>query len=75
MVIYTEGNSIALELDKMTPAQRFIGVTDFDQILREIDCGNIPTNTGEPFPVNWKEDENQDPPAYGGPFNPWAMLK
>lgn len=38
--------------EEMTPYHRMIMVNDFSKILDEIASGNIPTNTGQPFPVD-----------------------
>ena len=75
MIIYRNDSVLQSangSLVEMTPAHRFVGV-EFDTILREIDCGNIPTNTGEPFPVNW-EDDNSTDYQNNGDFNPWKNL-
>ena len=56
-----------------TPAAIYAGVRDFATILDNIASGEIPSNTGQPFPVNWN-DKGKDLPWFeGGPSNtnPW----
>ena len=76
MIIYTDGNMDAT-LGALTPAQALIATTDFAQILREIEVGNIPTGTGQPFPVNLKEEDYTPPWETNNglsTFNPWQLL-
>lgn len=84
MIIYTDSASIFGE-EQITPAHTHLATNDMSAILDDIARGNIPTGTGQPFPVNWKTDQNsqnpQDPPwvdrtvyqypPSGGFFNPW----
>lgn len=43
---------------EMSPALNYVAVDSMEDILNEIARGVIPTNTGEPFPVVWKNDNN-----------------
>lgn len=82
MIIYTDSN-VSLFGTQMTPAHTHAAVTDFANILDDLACGNIPCNTGRPFPVNWKTENNDNdlPPWFkrtdyqqmppGGFVNPW----
>ena len=57
-----------------TPAAIYAGVRDFASILDNIASGEIPCATGQPFPVNWKANADNELPWFeGGPtsFNPW----
>lgn len=40
----------------MTPAHTYSTMTDFDAILDDIGRDLIPTGTGQPFPVVWASD-------------------
>ncbi len=63
MIIYTDqvANMFGTEL---TPAHTYAMISDFSKILDAISRCDIPTGTGEPFPVNWKteEDDANRPP-------------
>lgn len=57
-----------------TPAAVYAGLNCFATILDNIASGEIPSGSGEPFPVNWPESPENDLPWYpDGPksFNPW----
>lgn len=84
MIIYTDSN-VGLFGTQMTPAHTHAATTDFANILDDLARGNIPCNTGKPFPVNWKTENNnvdendlpwftrtnyQQMPSYGF-VNPW----
>lgn len=59
-----------------TPAAIYAGITDFAVFLSNIATGEIPSGTGQPFPVNWNSENEDYLPWYqGGPksFNPWNM--
>ena len=45
---------------EMTPALRYAGTSSFEEILTDIRNGDIPTGTGEPFPVVWKNDNDMN---------------
>lgn len=57
-----------------TPGAAYAGVNDFATILDNIASGEIPSGTGEPFPVNWNESPDNEPPWFPdgpNPSNPW----
>lgn len=62
----------------MTPAAIYGGIRDFSTILDAIKNGEIQTNTGVPYPVNWTNTENGDnPPWITDPHdksNPWSGM-
>lgn len=85
MLIYTdEANS---QFANMTPALAFKETTDFASILAEIEYGNIPSGTGQPFPVMDEETKKDDnlPPWIANntnystnvqpDMNPWVGLR
>lgn len=61
-IYFYEGNAIDAELmekagcTSMSPALKYAGVHDMTSILNDIQRDIIPVNTGEPFPVVWKND-------------------
>ena len=66
MYYYQNTSNIDLEqmekfgCTEMTPALTYAGTTSFESILTDIRNGVIPTGTGEPFPVVWKNDDNMN---------------
>lgn len=63
MLIYTD--EIQSKFGNMTPALAFQETTDFSAILSEIESGNIPSGTGQPFPVeDYKEKTQNDLPPW-----------
>lgn len=86
MIIYTDESTQRFGGD-ISPAMTYHHLNDFSHILAEIECGNLPTNTGQPFDVNYDlkqqmdTDENRPPwvnrtdyndTPSGGFFNPWS---
>lgn len=74
-IIYTDqfigGNGGPVNL---TPAATYAGVTNFATILDNIASGEIPSGSGQPFPVNWNTNPEDDLPWFpDGPTgaNPW----
>lgn len=67
MVLYVNQNQ---QFNNLTPAQRYAIENDFSHILNDISLGNLPTNTGVPFPVEWKED-NDTPPWQSNSVTPF----
>ena len=67
MIYYCDSND-ELDISKMekygctemSPALRYAGTHSFEDILNDINRGDIPTNSGEPFPVIWKNDNNMN---------------
>lgn len=67
MIYYCDSND-ELDVAKMekygctelSPALIYAGATSLEDILNDIKRGDIPTNTGEPFPVVWKNDNNMN---------------
>lgn len=80
MTIYVQSSNELSFGEPATPAHYYTGTTNFANILDDMVKGNIPINTGTPFPVVWKSD-NIDPngapwdppsiPVYGDGDNPW----
>lgn len=75
MIIYTNAE-VGMFEGEMTPAQKYVSVTDFAQILNEIANGNIPTNSGVPFTCVWKETEDESSwlQMNNPNYNPWANM-
>lgn len=86
MIIYTDGNAQRFG-GNLSPAMVYQHITDFSQVLAEIESGNLPTNSGQPFDVNYDlkqqtdTDENRPPwvsrtdynnAPSSGFFNPWS---
>lgn len=64
MIIYYDGNQNGLT-GNMTPYQVYVAINDFAKILDEINDGNLPTGSGQVFPVNFKtKTDTDDVPWY-----------
>lgn len=66
MIIYTDSIGTNISGVEMTPAHVYGVTRDFSTILDEIANGNLPTNTQQPFPVNWSNDDS------GNNESPWS---
>ena len=62
MMLFIDDNSSLFGQDgvELTPALTHFATTDFAAILDDLVKGNIPTNTGQPFNVNWKQPTESD---------------
>lgn len=56
MNIYTSGAN-PFNTPNVTPAHVYAGTSDFADILADMEKGNLPVGTRQPFPVNF---ENED---------------
>lgn len=57
MIIYTDG---VLGSKPITPAHRYVWQHDFAKIIEDIDKGEVPCGSGQPFQVEF-EDPNDAP--------------
>lgn len=55
MIIYSDG---ALGMKPITPAHRYVFQHDFTKILEDIDKGEIPCGSGQPFPVEFANPDD-----------------
>ena len=81
MIIYTDAVSSQFGEKGLSPAITYACINDFSTILDEIRKGNLPTNTNQPFDVNYdlKQPESSDvntPPWMISQdyVNPWSNL-
>lgn len=76
MIILTEGKDYTAMFGtpNPTPAHVHMQTTDFSAILNDLRDGKIPSGTGQPFNVNWS-DENIAPwDTNEGAYNPFANI-
>lgn len=59
----------------LTPAATYAGVTNFATLLDNIASGEIPSGSGQPFPVNWKSEPADDVPWFTNPTNASPFVK
>lgn len=52
----------------MTPYHSYKSTRNFSSILNDMIKGQLPTGTGQPFPVNFNEEEE-----FTGPQSPWTQ--
>lgn len=66
MIIYTDSNVAMFgnEGTQLTPAHTYATTSNFANILDDLAKGNIPCGTGQPFPVNWKTETNNNNPPW-----------
>ena len=90
MILYTDSLNAQYTGGIMSPAIRYAHVNDFSNILDEIRTGNLPTNTNQPFDVNYElkqpESSQETPPwmsntnyvntlsSCGYNSNPWSTF-
>ena len=63
MQIFATGQQYA-----MTPAHAYNGTIDFASILEDMKKGEFPVGTGQPFPVNFDDEEDQLPQNAASPW-------
>lgn len=51
--------------NNLTPAQRYVATSDFAAILRDMEVGNFPVGTGQPFPVNFDQQQSESSTQHG----------
>lgn len=61
MDIYISSNKLT-QKHEMTPMHVYAATQDFSIVLNDIRDGNLPVGTGQPFPVNF-QDEEENPPS------------
>lgn len=66
MYIFTNNQSMI-----STPAHVYNGTSDFATILEDMKKGELPTGTGQPFPVNF--DAEGDQMLSNNAASPWAQ--
>lgn len=68
MIIYSEDIKSSL-----TPAQAYAGIHDMEQLLTLVEKGEIPSGTGQIFPVNFSDNNSENNNIQLSPeINYWA---
>ena len=64
MIIETQSTDEMVFGEQPTPAHYYTGTANLADILDDMARGNIPVNTGQPFPVIWKGDMDPNTPPW-----------
>lgn len=73
-IIYTDQLNSGNVLMNNTPAAVYAGLSCFATILDNIASGEIPSGSGEPFPVNWEESPDDGLPWYSNTNGPKSTI-
>ena len=74
MIIETQNSDEMVFGEQPTPAHYYTGTSNLSDILDDMARGNIPINTGQPFPVIWKGDIDPNSPPFQTDDRPFVPI-